>query len=185
VPVLNTVLRRRMLLIYLTTGLVLYVLAIVTAFGRPDVWGEWISAAVSVVGLVAALPRQLCGWRYTVALMCACVAPLAAVLGHHEPAAQVWALIPLILIAVFIRSWHRPTTARLAGALLAAGVMVGLWVAPAPVPALWFLLFPVCFLGAAELLAEQAALQRTIDLGRACDSHFSDLQRPARAWSRR
>ncbi len=40
-------------------------------------------------------------------------------------------------------------------------------------------------LGAAELLAEQAALQRTIDLGRACDSHFSDLQRPARAWSRR
>ena len=151
-PVLNAVLRRRMLLIYLTTGLVLYVLAIVTAFDRPDVWGEWISAAVTAVGLVAAMPRQLCGWRYTVALVCACIAPLAAVLGHHEPAAQVWALIPLILIAVFIRSWHRPRTARLAGALLAAGVMVGMWIAPAPVPALWFLLFPVCIVGAAEVL---------------------------------
>lgn len=152
VPVLNTVLRRQMLLIYLTTGLVLYVLAIATAFGRPDAWGEWISVALSVVGLLAAVPRQLCGWRYTVALVCACIAPLAAVLGHQEPAAQVWALVPLILIAVFVRSWHRPTTARVVGALLAAGVSLGMWIAPAPVPWLWYLLFPVCILGAAELL---------------------------------
>ena len=141
-----------MLLIYLTTGLVLYVLAIATAFGRPDAWGEWISVALSAVGLLAAVPRPLCGWRYTVALVCACIAPLAAVLGHQEPAAQVWALIPLILIAVFVRSWHRPMTGRLVGALLAAGVIAGMWVAPAPVPWLWFLLFPVCILGAAELL---------------------------------
>lgn len=151
VPVLNTVLRRRMLLIYLTTALVLYVLAIVTAPGRSDDWGERISAALSVVGLLAALPRPLCGWRYTVALVCSCSAPVVAVLGHQEPAAQVWALVPLILIAVFVRSWHRAATARIVGALLAAGVLVGMWVAPAPVPALWFALFPVCILGAAEL----------------------------------
>lgn len=150
-PVLNTVLRRQMLLIYLTTALVLYVLAIATAFGRPDSWGEWISAALSVVGLLAAVPRPLCGWRYTVALVCSCIAPLTAVLGHQEPAAQVWALVPLILIAVFVRSWHRPATARLVGTVLAVGVVAGMWIAPAPVPWLWFLLFPVCILGAAEL----------------------------------
>lgn len=151
-PVLNTVLRRRMLLIYLITGLVLYALAIATAFGRPEAWGEWVSAALSVLGILAALPRPLCGWRYTVALVCACLAPLAAVLGHREPAAQVWALIPLILIAVFVRSWHQRHTARIVGALLSAGIVAGMWIAPAPVPALWFLLFPVCILGAAEVL---------------------------------
>lgn len=152
VPVLNTVLRRRMLLIYLTTGLVLYALAIVTAFGTPDAAGEWVSAVLSVVGLLAAVPRPLCGWRYTLALVCACIAPLAAVPGHQEPAAQVWALIPTILMAVFVRSWHRPTTARVVAALLAAAIALCLWIAPAPVPPLWFVLFPVCILGAAEVL---------------------------------
>lgn len=151
-PVLNTVLRRRMLLIYLIAGLSMYILAIVTAFGRADARGEWISAVVTALGLVVALPRPLCGWRYTAALACACIAPLAAVLGHREPAAQVWALIPLILIAVFVRSWHRPTSARLIGGVLAAGICFAMWVAPAPVPPLWFLLFPVCILGAAEVL---------------------------------
>lgn len=149
---LNTVLRRRMLVIYLSTGLVLYALAILAAVGRPDVWGEWISAALSVAGLLAALPRPLCGRRYMAALVCACIAPLAAVLGHQEPAAQVWALIPLILIAVFVRSWHRPTTARLVGALLSAGALLAMWIAPAPIPWLWFVSIPVCILGAAELM---------------------------------
>lgn len=148
---LNTVLRRRMLLIYLGTASVLYVLAIVTAAGRPDIWGERISAVLSALGLLAALPRPLRGWRYAVALVCACVAPVVAVLGHREPAAQVWVLVPLILIAVFVRSWHRARTARIVGALLAAGVLVGIWSAPAPVPVLWYVLFPVCILGAAEL----------------------------------
>lgn len=77
---------------------------------------------------------------------------LSAVPGQQEPAALVWALVPLILIAVVVRSWHRTTTARLIGAVLCAGIMLGMWLAPAPVPALWFLMFPVCILGATELL---------------------------------
>lgn len=151
-PVLNTVLRRRMLLSYLTTGLVLYVVAILTAWGRPGGWGEWAAAALSVLGLLVAVPRPLCGWRYTVSLVCACIAPLVAVPGHLEPAAQVWALIPLILIAIYVRSWHRPTMARVVAVLLAAAVALGLWIAPAPAPALWFVLFPVCIIGSAEVL---------------------------------
>lgn len=149
---LDTVLRRRMLLIYLATVFLLYLLAALTSWGRPDAWGEWVSVAVSVVGLLAALPQPLCGWRYALTVICACIAPLAPVLGHREPAAQVWALIPLIVIAVFVRSWHKPTTARVIAGLLTAAVMLGMWMAPAPVPALWYLLFPVCILGAAELL---------------------------------
>lgn len=151
-PVLNTLLRRRMLVIYLVTLLVLYLLATLAALGRPDVWGEWVAVALSAVGLLAALPRPLCGWRYIVALACACTAPIVPVLGHHLPVAQVWALIPLIFIAVFVRSWHRPSTARAVTALLAASVALALWIAPAPVPALWFLLFPACILGATEVI---------------------------------
>lgn len=150
VPVLSTVLRRRMLLSYLTTCLVLYATA--AAVGRPEAWGERIYAALIVAGLLAALSRPLHGWRYAVALACACAAPLSAVPGQQEPAALVWALVPLILIAVVVRSWHRTTTARLIGAVLCAGIMLGMWLAPAPVPALWFLMFPVCILGATELL---------------------------------
>lgn len=149
---LNTLLRRRMLVIYLVTVLALYACAIAAASGRPDARGEWVAVALSAIGLLAALPRPLCGWRYAVALACACLVPLAPVLGHGELSAQVWALIPVIMIAVFIRSWHRPTTARLLAALLAAVLVLCLWIAPAPAPALWFVLFPVCILGSAELM---------------------------------
>lgn len=151
-PVLNTLLRRRMLVIYLVTLLVFYLLAALTALGRPDAWGEWAAVALSAVGLLAALPRPLCGWRYTVALVCACAAPLAPVLAHQLPVAQVWALIPLIFMAVFVRSWHRQSTARAVTALLAAAATLGLWIAPAPVPALWFVLFPACILGATGVI---------------------------------
>ena len=152
VPVLNTLLRRRMLVIYLITVLVLYAVAIAAASGRSDVWGEWVAVALSAVGLLAALPRPLCGWRYTVALACACLVPLTPVLGHRELVAQVWALIPVVMMAVFIRGWHRPTTARLLAVLLAGALALCLWVAPAPAPALWYVLFPVCVLGSAEVM---------------------------------
>ena len=149
-PVLNTVLRRRMLMIYLAALSVLYAAAILTA-GGSDIRGEWISAALSILGLAVAVPRPLCGWRHNLALFCACTAPLSALIGHRELAAQVWALIPLILIAVFIRSWHRPVAARAAAVALGAAAVAGLLIAPAPVPALWLVLFPVCIIGAAEV----------------------------------
>lgn len=141
-----------MLLIYLAAALVLYIAAIATAFGRPDAWGEWASAALCIVGLLAATPRPLCGWRYNLAAFCACTAPLAALAGHREPVAQVWALIPLIVIAVFLRSWHRPREARAYAAALGAAAVVGLLIAPAPIPPLWLLMFPVCIIGAAEMI---------------------------------
>ncbi len=150
-PVLNTLLRRRMLVTYLVTVLAMYAAAVAAAFGLPDARGEWVAVALSTLGLLAALPRHLRGWRYAVSVLCACLAPLAPVLGHHELAAQVWALIPVTMIAVYIRSWHRPATARLLTGALAAGITLCLWLAPAPAPALWFVLFPACILGSAEL----------------------------------
>ena len=150
--VLNAVLRRRMLTSYLAVCLTLYALAIATALGHPDAWSEWISVGVCGTGLLACAPRPLCGWRYLAALFCAGAAPVTALLGHREPAAQVWTLIPLILIAMFIRSWHRPRTARIAALALAAAAVTGLVVAPAPVPPLWLVLFPVCIVGATEVI---------------------------------
>ena len=152
VPVLNTVLRRRILLIYLTVCLCFYALAILSSLGRSDAWGEWIATSLVGIGLVAALPRPATGWRYRVACACACAAPPIALISHTELAAQVWALIPLILIAVFVRSWHRTRTARVVTAALALGADVGLLIAPAPVPPLWLLMFPVCIMGIAEVI---------------------------------
>lgn len=152
VPVLNTVLRRRLLLIYLSVCLAFYALAVLTSLGRTDSWGDRAATAVVVIGLVAATPRPADGWRYRVALFCACTAPPIALISHIELAAQVWALIPLILIAVFVRSWHRTRTARMIAAALGLGSDVGLLIAPAPVPPLWLLMFPVCIMGIAEVI---------------------------------
>lgn len=152
VPVLNTVLRRRILLIYLTVCLLFYALATLASLDRADAWGERIATSLVTIGLLAALPRPTVGWRYRVALFCGCTAPPIALISHTELAAQVWALIPLILIAVFVRSWHRTRTARVIAAALGIGADVGLVIAPAAAPPLWLLMFPVCIMGIAEVI---------------------------------
>ena len=186
VPVLNTVLRRRILLIYLTVCLIFYVLAILSSLGRTDAWGEWIATSLVAIGLLAAAPRPATGWRYRVALFCACAAPPIALISHTELAAQVWALIPLILIAVFVRSWHRTRTARLVTAALGLGADAGLLIAPAPVPPLWLLMFPVCIMGIAEVIGlvapsprAQNALPRMLSQRSSSRSMSPDVPWPA------
>ncbi|MGU3652938.1 diguanylate cyclase domain-containing protein [Mycolicibacterium sp. A43C] len=151
-PVLNTVLRRRILLIYLTVCLIFYALATLASLDRNDAWGERIATSLVTIGLLAALRRPAVGWRYRVALFCGCTAPPIALISHTELAAQVWALIPLILIAVFVRSWHRTRTARMIAVALGLAADVGLVIAPVAAPPLWLLMFPVCIMGIAEVI---------------------------------
>jgi hypothetical protein len=52
-------------------------------------------------------------------------------LFYDKLAAQVWSLIPMMCVAVFLRTWHRPVVARLAAALLSASAVAALLIAPA------------------------------------------------------
>ncbi|WP_233152608.1 GGDEF domain-containing protein [Mycobacterium sp. NS-7484] len=151
-PRFGEVLRHRMLLSYLAILLVLYLLAAVTSLGRDDARGEWIAVVLCGLGLVVAGRGPIVGPRYLVVLGCAAAAPVAALLTHRLAVAQVWSLIPLMFLAVLVRSWHRPSTARVIAALLAAASVAALLIAPAVVPALWLLLFTVSIVGAAEVL---------------------------------
>lgn len=141
-----------MLIAYLAITLTLYLFAIVSGLGREDTLGEHAAVALCALGLAVALSGPLRNWRYVVALVCACAAPVAAMLAHEVAAAQVWSLIPLMFMAVYVRSWHRPAVARAAALLMAAGAVVALVVSPAQVPPLWLLHFSVTIVGAAEVL---------------------------------
>lgn len=151
----DVALRRRMLLVYLAILWTLYTLAVVSAYlldaPRSDGRGEVIAVAVLTVGALTALRRPLCGWRYALALVCVSVSPVVAVLFHGQLAAQVWSVIPLMFVAMFLRTWHGPAVTRVAATVLAGTAVLALVIAPAPVPSLWFVFYVACIVGSAEI----------------------------------
>ncbi|MFB1296252.1 GGDEF domain-containing protein [Mycobacterium sp. pW049] len=152
---LDELLRRRMLCTYLGLLLAIYALAVVQSLAldvpRTDARGESLSVALTVVGLALCLPRDLMGWRYLAALVCAGASPIVAVVFHEQVVAQIWSVVPLMFIAIFIRTWHSPRTTRIAVPALAATAAGALMVAPAPVPVLWLALYVLSIVGAAEV----------------------------------
>lgn len=151
VPV-GEAMQRRLLVALLAILLVLYGAAVVQAPLLADTRGEWIGAGLCVVGLGAAIGAGTHGARYLVAVTCLCAAPVITMLFHRLIVAQVWSLIPLMFAAVYVRTWHRPAVARIVAVALSAAAVAALWLAPAPAPWLWSVSFPVCILGAAEVV---------------------------------
>ena len=88
-----------------------------------DACGEIAAVALTGVGLLLSLPTPLAGLRYWSALLCVSAAPIAAVLFHEQLPAQVWSVVPLMFIAIFIRTWHTQRSARVAVAALAVAPM--------------------------------------------------------------
>lgn len=154
-PTFDEALRRRMLLAYLAILAALYALAVVSAYGlddpRSDGRGEVIALTLTSVGVLTAWRAPLRGARYVTALVSVNAAPVAALLFHQQIAGQVWAVIPLMFLAVFLRTWHTVAVTRTAVAALAAAAVTALLVAPAPVPGLWLLFYVACIVGAAEV----------------------------------
>ncbi|MGE0220575.1 diguanylate cyclase [Mycolicibacterium sp.] len=144
--------QRRMLLIFLAILLVLYAAAVATTGFSADVRGEIAATVLCVAGLGLAARPPLRGVRYWAAVVCMCAAPIATMLFHQVDVAQVWALTPLMFAAVFVRAWHRPVVARAVAVVLSAAAAAALYVAPAPSPVLWYLIFLVCIIGAAEVV---------------------------------
>ena len=140
-----------MLIGYLGILVTLYGMAAVSALDYPSSKGEMAAAALGLVGLLLAVPRPLRGWRYAMVATCVCAAPLVPTAFHELPMAQVWAVIPLMFAAIFLRTWHRPSVARALAVLVAAGAAAALFIAPADIPSLWMALYGVCIIGAPEV----------------------------------
>ncbi|MCV7190826.1 GGDEF domain-containing protein [Mycolicibacterium thermoresistibile] len=152
---LDAMLRRRMLVAYLLILLVLYALAVgvAVAVDTPpsDARGEVLAVLLCVVGVAAATPRPLRGRRYVTALGCAGAAPTVALLFHDQIAGQSWSVVPPMFMAVFLHTWHRGATARVASGAIAVAAATALLIAPAPVPIMWVVLYVVCIPGAGEV----------------------------------
>lgn len=149
-------LRSRMLLSYLGLLGLLYAASVATAFVSdtpdPDATGESLSVVVCAIGFGLCLPSgaRLGRLRYVGAVLCASAAPITALLFHDQLAAQVWSVVPLMFVAVYLRTWHRPAVARAAAAAIALTAVTALVIAPAQVPPLWAILYVTSIVGAAE-----------------------------------
>lgn len=150
-PNSSEALRRRMLIGYLGILVALYGMAAVSSLDYPSSRGELAAAVLGLVGLGLAVPGPLRGWRYAVVATCVCAAPLVPTAFHELPMAQVWAVIPLMFAAIFLRTWHRASVARALAVLVAAGAAAALFIAPADIPSLWMVLYAVCIVGAPEV----------------------------------
>lgn len=140
---------------YLAVLLLLYLSAVVHAQAfdvvPTDGRGEILATLLTGVGLLLCLRAPLCGARYVAAVTCLATAPVAAVLFHEQLVAQVWSVVPLIFVAIFVRTWHDPTTARTVTAVMTLAAVAALVVAPAPVPALYLIMYAASIIGACEV----------------------------------
>lgn len=150
-PNSSEALRRRMLIGYLGILAGLYGMAAVSALDYPSSKGELAAAVLGLAGLTLAVPSPLRGWRYAVVATCVCTAPLVPTLFHELAVAQVWAVMPLMFAAIFLRTWHRAAVARAFAVLIALGAAAALLIAPAEIPSLWMVLYAVCIVGAPEV----------------------------------
>lgn len=155
--------RRQMLVIYALFVAAVYWLAVISSFtdaAPQDIRGEVAAAVLGIVGVVLCLVPPLRGCRYVAALACVSAAPVAALFFHHNLAAQVWSLIPLMFLGIFVRTWHGAAVARGYVLVVGLGASVGLLLAPAPSPRLWPLLFILSIGGAAEVFGLSHAILR-------------------------
>ncbi|ORI12915.1 hypothetical protein BJI47_01275 [Rhodococcus sp. 1168] len=153
---------RRILFPFLAVQLVFYSTSVLVAvvfdssalLASEDV----IAAGLSAVGLIALSFRRVLGWQHTIALMCAILAPLSAALFHDKLPALLWSLIPLMLVAVYLRGvCSVVSTARAACGAVAVLAVLALTFSPAAPPVLWFLLWPACIFAASEIYGSLTA----------------------------
>lgn len=153
--------RRRVLLSFLLALVVIYGSAVVTSLATDGNFsgarGELWATVMAVGGLLVLAYPHPSTWRWMIALICAALAPPLTMLFHDQLAAQVWALIPAMLLALYIRAVLGRWRARIFCASLAGISVAALLVAPAPAPTLWAFLFVVCILGAAEIFGALGA----------------------------
>ncbi|WP_163747517.1 GGDEF domain-containing protein [Mycolicibacterium helvum] len=137
-------LRRRILTSYCLFFAGVYCLGMIAWFrdtDNIDFRGEVVAAGLSAVGVLLCVRRPLRGWRYVSALVCVSAAPVAALFFHHVLAAQVWSLIPLMFLGIFVRTWHGQLVTWSYVAAVGLAATAGLLLAPQPAPLLWPVLF--------------------------------------------
>lgn len=161
------VLRRRLLLTYCLFFVGVYCLGLVSWLRdthQTDFRGELSAASLSVLGLLLCLRPPLMGWRYALAVVCLTSAPVAALFFHRNLAAQVWSLIPLMFLGIFVRTWHGKTTTRAYVVAVGAAATAGLLLAPEPAPLLWPVLFVASIAAAVVVFGlSHAALRDAAD----------------------
>lgn len=119
--------------------------------------GETAAAALCFLGAAATYLRGDIG--RSGALVCALfVAPLS-VAFHNVLVAQVWVLLPAQALAVYLRMTLTRGRAWVAIAVLCLLLDVALFIAPAPTPIQWRVVFPLVIFCMAETMG---ALQSTL-----------------------
>ncbi len=152
--------RRRVLASLLAALVLFYLVAIgVSRFDTNGAGavGEMWAAAVALTGLLALATRRPNPIRQGIAITCAAVAPALTMVFHEYVEGQVWALIPAMFLALYLRATYRVVPARVLCLALAALSSTALLLSPAPVPMLWAVLYVVCILGAAEVFGALGA----------------------------
>lgn len=164
---LPLVLRRRILMTYCGFFVGVYCLGVISWIRdthQTDFRGELAAESLSILGLLLCLRRPLMGWRYVLVVVCLTAAPVAALFFHYNLAAQVWSLIPLMFLGIFVRTWHGKVMTGAYIAIVGVASTAGLLLAPEPAPALWPVLFVLSIAGAVGVFGlSQAALREAAD----------------------
>ncbi len=156
-------LRRQMLISYALFVSALYAIGVLSSVSDStptDPRGEAVAASLSLAAFVLCLPNALRGWRYVAAVSLVSAAPVAALFFHVHLAAQVWSLIPLMFLGIFVRTWHNVAVARWYVVIVGTAAAIGLELAPAQVPRLWLLLFFLSIAAASEVFGLSHAILR-------------------------
>ena len=115
-----------------------------------DVTGGVVAVGLGAAGVVMLWVRPGTAVALRLALAAAMVATPAVMAFHRLAAAQSQCLIAAMFLAMYIRAFHRDGPGRVLVGVLVVSVLSAVWVSPAPMYPISYLIFGVAVIAAGE-----------------------------------
>ena len=115
-----------------------------------DVTGGVVAVGLGAAGVVVLWVRPGTAVALRLALAAAMVATPAVMAFHRLAAAQSQCLIAAMFLAMYIRAFHRDGPGRVLVGVLVVSVLSAVWVSPAPMYPISYLIFGVAVIAAGE-----------------------------------
>ncbi len=120
-------------------------------------WWFFAALLVAVFGLASLAVPNASDARHSIALLCAVSLPPCTLVAQGLAMLQMWGLVSILFLAIYIRVFYQARTARLLVCALATMAITSAVLSPTPSPLVWIGFYLVSVSVAAEVFGAMGA----------------------------
>ncbi|KQU31459.1 GGDEF domain-containing protein [Rhodococcus sp. 06-221-2] len=120
-------------------------------------WWFFAALVVAILGLASLATPNAGNARHSIALSCAATLPPCTLVTQGLAMLQMWGLVSILFLAIYIRVFYPARTARLLVCALAATAVISAVLSPTPSPLVWIGFYLVSVSVAAEVFGAMGA----------------------------